>query len=391
MILPHAKQQPEDAFDIVVVGAGVIGLAVARELALHYRGSRSIVVIEGEDGFGRHTSSRNSEVIHAGLYYPADSAKASLCLNGRELLYRYCEDNAVSYSKIGKLVVAQADQLAELEVLERRASANGVTDLEEIPRSRLRQWEPALSAEAALFSPSTGIIDSHAYMQSLLDDAQKAGALFAHSTRVSAGHADEQGFVLTTLIREGAAQHPYSLRARVLINCAGLEANGLAAALLQESRPEAKPPTLQMSKGSYFTYQGKNPFSHLIYPLPDQSNDALGIHATIDLSGGLRFGPDAEACQVLDYSVDPAKRDAFARAIARFFPSLDKNLLVPGYAGIRPKREMRDGGPSDFLIRSEVEAGLPRLINLLAIESPGLTASLAIAKEVGHLVQGVED
>ena len=338
------------------------------------------------------TSSRNSEVIHAGIYYTTESLKAELCLKGRELLYDYCQRFEIPHARIGKLIVAQSGQESTLEALAKKAIENGVNDLTTIDQALLKRIEPALAASSALFSPSTGIVDSHSYMQSLLTNAEQQGVIFSRSTSVESIKPEDKGFRLLTIIDDGRLRQPYALRTKILINCAGLGALNLAAMVFDElehndSRLQWSDvfPEQLFSKGSYFDYTGRNPFTHLIYPLPDSENDALGIHATIDLSGALRFGPDAEWYERIDYSVDPSKAVVFARSVQQYFPTLDSSKLKPGYAGIRTKLKT-EGAPSDFVIRNEDEAGLPHLINLFGIDSPGLTSSLAIAGRVESLL-----
>ena len=382
-----------DQFDIVIVGGGVIGLAVAYQLSRNPAyANKNIVILEREKNFGMQTSSRNSEVIHAGIYYATESLKAELCLKGRELLYDYCLRFEIPHARIGKLIVAQSGQESTLEALEKKAIENGVNNLTTIDHALLKRIEPALAASSALFSPSTGIVDSHSYMQSLLTNAEQQGVIFSRSTSVESIKLEDQGFRLSTIIDDGRLRQLYALRTKILINCAGLGALNLAAMVFDEleiadSRLQwshALPEQL-FSKGSYFDYTGRNPFTHLIYPLPDSEKDALGIHATIDLSGALRFGPDAEWYEHIDYSVDPTKAVVFARSVQQYFPTLDPFKLKPGYAGIRTKLKT-EGTPSDFVIRNEDEAGLPHLINLFGIDSPGLTSSLAIAGRVESLL-----
>ncbi len=382
-----ADKLPLDEFDYVIVGGGIIGLAVARQIAIAKRGNASIVILERETTFGMQTSSRNSEVIHAGIYYPAGSEKAKLCIRGRDLLYQYCEAHNVPYSRIGKLIVAQKSQLTELESVQTRARKNGVDDLELIDRERLHEMEPAVRGEAALFSPSTGIVDSHALMRSLLNDAERANVIFSGNTTLESVHqlADE-GYVLSTRIIEQGQHTNYSMKARFVINCAGLGAQEVAQMFNNEAGETIfAVPKLMMSKGCYFDYSAPNPFQRLIYPLPDTSNDALGVHATCDLAGYLRFGPDAEPCDAIDYLVADDKRDVFAASIKEYFPSLDAGKLMPAYAGIRSKVFSLDGVPSDFVIRREEK--VPRLINLFGIDSPGLTSCLAIAASVETLMR----
>jgi len=382
-----------DQFDIVIVGGGVIGLAVAYQLSRNPAyANKNIVILEREKNFGMQTSSRNSEVIHAGIYYATESLKAELCLKGRELLYDYCQRFEIPHARIGKLIVAQSGQESTLEALAKKAIENGVNDLTTIDQALLKRIEPALAASSALFSPSTGIVDSHSYMQSLLTNAEQQGVIFSRSTSVESIKPEDKGFRLLTIIDDGRLRQPYALRTKILINCAGLGALNLAAMVFDElehndSRLQWSDvfPEQLFSKGSYFDYTGRNPFTHLIYPLPDSENDALGIHATIDLSGALRFGPDAEWYERIDYSVDPSKAVVFARSVQQYFPTLDSSKLKPGYAGIRTKLKT-EGAPSDFVIRNEDEAGLPHLINLFGIDSPGLTSSLAIAGRVESLL-----
>jgi len=382
-----------DQFDIVIVGGGVIGLAVAYQLSRNPAyANKNIVILEREKNFGMQTSSRNSEVIHAGIYYTTESLKAELCLKGRELLYDYCQRFEIPHARIGKLIVAQSGQESTLEALAKKAIENGVNDLTTIDQALLKRIEPALAASSALFSPSTGIVDSHSYMQSLLTNAEQQGVIFSRSTSVESIKPEDKGFRLLTIIDDGRLRQPYALRTKILINCAGLGALNLAAMVFDElehndSRLQWSDvfPEQLFSKGSYFDYTGRNPFTHLIYPLPDSENDALGIHATIDLSGALRFGPDAEWYERIDYSVDPSKAVVFARSVQQYFPTLDSSKLKPGYAGIRTKLKT-EGAPSDFVIRNEDEAGLPHLINLFGIDSPGLTSSLAIAGRVESLL-----
>ncbi|MGA1071254.1 MAG: NAD(P)/FAD-dependent oxidoreductase [Pseudohongiellaceae bacterium] len=382
-----------DQFDIVIVGGGVIGLAVAYQLSRNPAyANKNIVILEREKNFGMQTSSRNSEVIHAGIYYTTESLKAELCLKGRELLYDYCQRFEIPHARIGKLIVAQSGQESTLEALAKKAIENGVNDLTTIDQALLKRIEPALAASSALFSPSTGIVDSHSYMQSLLTNAEQQGVIFSRSTSVESIKPEDKGFRLLTIIDDGRLRQPYALRTKIIINCAGLGALNLAAMVFDElehndSRLQWSDvfPEQLFSKGSYFDYTGRNPFTHLIYPLPDSENDALGIHATIDLSGALRFGPDAEWYERIDYSVDPSKAVVFARSVQQYFPTLDSSKLKPGYAGIRTKLKT-EGAPSDFVIRNEDEAGLPHLINLFGIDSPGLTSSLAIAGRVESLL-----
>ena len=364
--------------DTVVVGAGVVGLAVARALALS---GHSVWIVDKEDSFGRHTSSRNSEVIHAGIYYPEDSLKARLCVRGKELLYGYLAEKSLPYARCGKLIVAcNAKQSTRLDSIAERATTNGVTDLQRLTASELDAIVPELNASTALHSPSTGIVDSHAYMQSLLNDAEMHGATFLPGTEVRLLAASSECFELE-LVGQNAI-----VRCSSLVNAAGL----FATALLEkvESFPKVCLPEPVFAKGSYFSYSGKVPFKQLIYPVPEDGG--LGVHLTLDLGGAARFGPDVEWCSLadsrsldsFDYAVDLSKRDAFASRIREYWPGLDPERLHPDYSGLRPKIRFGEEVYLDFCVQGEQEHGIKGLINLLGIESPGLTASLALAEHV---------
>lgn len=361
--------------DCIVVGGGVIGLAVARSLAL--KGLETILV-DKEKIIGSHTSSRNSEVIHAGIYYPTGSLKALHCVTGRAMLYAYCEARHIPYRRCGKLIVAtQPDQVLQLEELARTARANGVVDLEFVCPSDLLRMEPELKADAALFSPSTGIIDSHAYMTSLAGDFTNAGGIIAFDTHVSMIRCSTQGLAVWIEGSDDAV-----LRSRFLVNCAGLEAPHLASRI--EGLAAQHIPTPYLAKGSYFSLKRRAPFSHLIYPVPEPGG--LGTHLTLDLAGSARFGPDVEWVETIDYTVDPAKAAKFCASIRRFWPALREEDLQPAYAGIRPKISGPGDPPADFLISGPRNHGVPGLVNLFGMESPGLTASLAIAEHVAGLI-----
>ncbi|KAF1068755.1 MAG: L-2-hydroxyglutarate oxidase LhgO [Pseudomonas citronellolis] len=365
-----------DSVDLLIVGAGVLGLACAARLASP---TRSVLVVEQERLIGSHTSSRNSEVIHAGLYYPPGSLKAQLCLEGRERLYAWCKRQHVPYGRVGKLLVAvEDDERPRLEALQANASACGVNDLQALDRAQLATLEPAVRGVAALLSPSTGILDSHAYLQSLLAHAEAGGAQLALETRIDSLHHDGASW-----IAEGVSVgEAFSLRAECVINAAGL----FAQALAEHTAPLTEIPPLHLCQGRYFTYSGRSPFAHLIYPMPEAHTAGLGVHATLDLGGQLRFGPDVRYLAELDYQVDPTLREPFAQAIRRYFPGLDSARLNPGYSGVRPKLSGPGEPATDFLIQSPKEHGLPGLVQLFGIESPGLTASLAIAERVASLL-----
>ncbi|MBV9568758.1 MAG: NAD(P)/FAD-dependent oxidoreductase [Hyphomicrobiales bacterium] len=363
--------------DAVVIGAGVIGLAVARALAL---AGRETIILEKETTIGTGTSSRNSEVIHAGIYYPKDSLKARLCVAGRKALYAYCDDHGVPYRRCGKLIVAIGEQQrGALERVLATARGNGVHDITPISREEARALEPALACSGALLSPSTGIIDSHAYMLALLGDAQAHGAIIAYGSTVAGGRVDGDGLVIDVL-SDGTVM---SLAPRLLVNCAGLEAQAIAGSIAGLSA-ETIPP-LRYAKGNYFQLLGRAPFTRLIYPVPEPGG--LGVHITIDLGGQAKFGPDVEWTERLDYTVDPARATRFYAAIRQYWPGLPDEALVPGYAGIRPKLTANGGEGPDFVIQGKDAHGIAGLINLYGIESPGLTSSLAMGDYVKHLAE----
>lgn len=357
--------------DAVVIGAGVIGLAIAREFALR---GLSAVILEAENTIGTGTSSRNSEVIHAGLYYPEGSLKARLCIEGRDRLYSFCASHGVPHRRTGKLIVATStDEISALHGLLAKGKANGCTDLRMLTREEALALEPALSCLAALYSPSTGIIDSHGYMLALQGDAEENGAAIAFNTPFESATHGEREFV----VRTGGAE-PMELTTSILVNAAGLFASEVAMAIGGPDNTHV-PPT-NYAKGNYFLLSGKAPFSHLIYPAPHAHG--LGVHLTLDLGGQARFGPDVEWIDTIDYRVDPRRGDGFDDAIRRYWPDLPNDALSPGYSGIRPKI-CGPGDPApDFRIDGPEAHGLQGLVNLFGIESPGLTASLAIAREV---------
>ncbi|OIR00913.1 L-2-hydroxyglutarate oxidase LhgO [mine drainage metagenome] len=357
-----------EKIDCVVIGAGVVGLAAARRLA---NAGREVLILEAAERIGTGISARNSEVLHAGLYYPEGSLKARLCLLGRELLHAYCEARAIPHRRCGKLVVA-SDQArcAELEAIAARARRNGVAGVEILSRAQARALEPELQCAAALHSPATGIVDSHALMLSLLGDAQAAGALLAVNSPVTGGTVTADGIVLTI-----GGGEPMELLAGSVINCAGLAAQALARSLC--GLPAETVPPLHYAKGNYYALSGRAPFTRLIYPLPQPGG--LGVHLTLDLAGGARFGPDVEWIETLDYRVDPTRADAFAAEIRRYWPALPEGALNPDYAGIRPKLHGPGQPAQDFAVHGPRRHGVTGLVCLYGIESPGLTASLALA------------
>jgi L-2-hydroxyglutarate oxidase LhgO len=365
-----------DRVECVVVGAGVVGLAVARGLA---RAGREVVVLEAERLIGSHTSSRNSEVIHAGIYYPEGSAKARLCVRGREMLYAYCESRGVPHLRIGKIIVATAPgQEGELSRIAAAAAANGVDDLRPLGAAELRAMEPALAGVAGLLSPSTGIIDSHALMLAYQGELEDAGGVVALSTRFRAARPVRDGGGEGFVVEAESGAELTALACDLLVNAGGLFAGAVAARIEGLEAPCAR--RIFYCKGNYFGLATRVPFSHLIYPVPER--DGLGTHLTLDLAGRGRFGPDTEWIEGLDYSLDARRGDGFYAAIRRYWPELPDGALAPDYTGIRPKLFPAGGPATDFLIEGEAAHGIPGLVNLFGIESPGLTASLAIAEEV---------
>lgn len=357
--------------DAIVIGAGVIGLATARELAM--RGF-SVVIVEDQPEFGSATSSRNSEVIHAGLYYPTGSLKARLCVDGREQLYAFCRSHGISHRRCGKLIVAGNDEeTALLSTLAQKGKANGCDDLELIDGRNARALEPALACRAALHSPSTGIIDSHGYMLALLGEAQDHGVALALNAPFERAQAIRQGFHIHV-----GGKEPLDLTCRLLVNSAGLLAPMVAKRI--EGLPAHAVPQARFAKGSYFSLTGRSPFSRLIYPAPH--THGLGVHLTLDLAGQARFGPDIEWVDEIDYAVDARRMEGFSDAIRCYWPDLPEDSLIPAYSGIRPKISGPDEPAMDFRIDGFETHGLGGLVNLFGIESPGLTASLAIAGEV---------
>ncbi|MFO1350449.1 MAG: NAD(P)/FAD-dependent oxidoreductase [Gammaproteobacteria bacterium] len=362
---------PRETVDCIVIGAGVVGLAVARALA---RAGREVIVLEAADRIGTETSSRNSEVIHAGIYYPKGSLKATLCVAGRQALYAYCDSHGVPYRRCGKFIVATDDsQIETLQGIEQKAKANGVSDLTWLTPEDVRVQEPAVRCVAALNSPSTGIIDSHALMLAYQGDAEKAGAMFAFLSPVVGGEVTDAGIALHV----GGAE-PMGLLASTVVNSAGLYAGNVAHTI--RGLPAATIPLHHYAKGNYYTLSGRSPFKRLIYPVPEAAG--LGVHVTIDLGGQARFGPDVEWIEAINYDVDPRRADVFYAAVRRYWPMLPDGALLPGYAGIRPKLQTPSGPAADFLIQGPAEHGVAGLVNLYGIESPGLTASLAIAERV---------
>ena len=362
--------------ECVVIGAGVVGLAVARALALT---GREVIVVEAADAIGTETSSRNSEVIHAGIYYPRDSLMAGLCVAGNRMLYDFCGAHGVAYARCGKLIVATDEQeVSRLEGIAARASANGALGMRIVSASEAHAMEPELACAGALFSPSTGIVDSHGVMLALQGEAEAHGTMLAFRAPVASGAADK-GRV--TLAVGGAA--PLALDAALVVNAAGLHAPVVAASIA--GMPSQLVPKRYFARGNYFTCHGTARFSRLIYPVPQPGG--LGVHLTIDLAGQMRFGPDVEWIDAIDYTVDPARAASFYAAIRRYWPALQDGALQPAYAGVRPKIVPPAIATQDFVIQTAADHGVTGLINLFGIESPGLTASLALADHVCALAQ----
>lgn len=357
--------------DCIVVGAGVVGLAIARALALS---GREVMVVEAAEGIGTGTSARNSEVIHAGIYYPAGSLKAKLCVQGRHMLYAYCAEKGVAHKKIGKLIVATSqEEIPKLTDILHKARINGVDDMALLTAEQAMALEPALFCTAALLSPSTGIIDSHGLMLAYQGDAENAGAQCVFHTPLESGRVREGGgFEL----QFGGAE-AMSLSCNVLINASGLHAPTLARRI--EGIPAASIPNEYLCKGSYFTLQSRAPFTRLIYPTPHHAG--LGVHLTLDLGGQAKFGPDTEWIDRVDYDIDPSRCDGFYEAVRSYWPGMQDGSLSPGYTGIRPKVSGPHEPAADFMIVGQATHGIPGLVNLFGIESPGLTSSLAIAEE----------
>lgn len=358
--------------DCVVAGAGVVGLAIARALAL---AGREVIVLDAREGIGTQTSSRNSEVIHAGLYYPEGSLKARLCVAGKHALYAYLTERCLDHQRCGKLIVATStNQLPKLDAIMARAAAAFVDDLVLIDRAAIAEMEPELTALAAIWSPSTGIVDSHAFMLSLQGDVENAGGMLAFHAPIAAVRREAGAFVITT----GGPQ-PASISANLFINSAGHGAPELAKQLADY--PRQMLPKQAYAKGNYFALSGKQPFKRLIYPTPEAAG--LGVHATVDLGGRVRFGPDVEwVADDQDLAVDPSRADSFYAAIRSYWPGLADGALTPDYAGIRPKLHGPGEPMPDFRIEGPREHGVEGLVTLFGIESPGLTASLAIGDEV---------
>lgn len=362
--------------EVLIVGAGVVGLAIAAKLSQRYS---NVLLIDKNLSFGEETSSRNSEVIHAGIYYPQNSLKAKLCVRGKQLLYQYCQQRHIPHERVGKLLVAHGEQEeAYLKATLKQAKLNGVDDLVWQNKVQLQASTPALNATAALLSPSTGIIDVHSYMQSLLADTEKNGALFVAQTRFISASMNTDA-IEVQLDSQG---EKIKLQCQYIINCAGLHATKVATEIFD--MPNSKIPQIHYCRGHYFSYQGISPFKQLIYPIPEANG--LGIHASLNIAGQLKFGPDTQYIDSIDYQVPETLKIKFIEAIAKYFPTVDSTKLIPDYAGIRPKLQGVNDDFKDFYIQSSKQHNVQGLINLFGIDSPGLTSSLAIAEYVEHLM-----
>ena len=359
----------------MVIGAGVVGLAIARAMAAR---GREVIVLEAGEAVGIGTSSRNSEVIHAGLYYPRGSLKAELCVRGRAMLYEYCDAHGVPYNRCGKLLVATArNQLPQLAAIQQKALENGVTDLMRISGAEATALEPQLQCVEAMLSPQTGIIDSHQFMLALQGDAERDAANVAFHTPVTQVDARDRCFIVET-----GGEAPLRFQADCVINSAGLFANDIARRI--RGLDARHVPPLYFAKGNYFSVSGRTPFDRLIYPMPNEAG--LGVHLTIDMGEQAKFGPDVEWIQKIDYSVDPHRASGFYAAIRAYWPGLPDDALQPAYAGIRPKLSGPGQPAADFVIQGRAAHGVAGLVNLFGIESPGLTASLAIAEKVAKML-----
>jgi len=368
-----ARESSTFAAEVAVVGAGVVGLAVARALAL---AGRDVFVIDRERFVGFHASSRNSEVVHAGIYYPPGSLKARSCVEGRDALYAYCRERGVPFARLGKVIVAtREEEVPALEAIQARAVASGVHDLCWLGGTDVRALEPEVTAVRGLFSPSTGIVDSHGFMSALREDAEAAGAQVVLNTPVLAGHVG-RGVVLRL-----GGDEPSEVRFRLVVNSAGLWAPELARRI--EGLPVDTIPVQRFAKAHYFVLSGRSPFTHLVYPVPVPGG--LGTHVTLDLSGRARFGPDVEWVDRVDYAFDESRADSFYRSVRQYWPGLPDGALQPGYTGVRSKISGPGEPAADFVIQGPETHGVAGLINLYGIESPGLTAALALSARVAAL------
>ncbi len=366
---------PTDKIEVGIIGAGAVGLSIARELV---KQGREVIVFEAENNFGMHASSRNSEVIHSGIYYEPGSLKASLCVAGRQRLYSYCEEKEIPFNKLGKLIVAQnEEEIASLRQLKMQGEQNGIGDLTILDHKQLKELEPAVEGVSALLSPSTGIFDSHEYMKWLTRDINKHNSWIQVSSPVLKGEVHDNGIALSI-----GGENPMDIFCDVVVNSAGFYSQDVASRI--DGIPPESIPDLYLSKGHYFTLKGNTSFSHLIYPLPEPGG--LGIHLTLDMDNRVRFGPDVSRIDEIDYSFDETRAPAFYDRIRTYYPALVDGQLQEGYTGIRSKLAGRGSPSQDFIIQGKNDHGIDGLVNLYGIESPGLTASLAIAEHVKILL-----
>ena len=366
-----------DAFDITIIGAGVVGLAIAEEIST---ASRHVLLVEKNVTYGQETSSRNSEVIHAGIYYPAGFLKSILCVQGNRLLYKICEKRNIRHKRLGKLIIAtNDDECKALEKIKEHAEENGIDDLTFLGKRQIQTLEPEVRVKAALFSPSTGIIDTYSLMRSLYIGAENNGVIVAFRSEVTAIHFD--GNVYNVEINRGE----YYFQTKALINSAGLYADRIAA--FTGIDIDRKGYRLKYCRGNYFSVSPSPKINHLVYPVPTENNENLGIHATVDLGGRVRFGPDSQYVNALEYHVDESRKTFFYQSIRRYLPMIRMKSLIPEMSGIRPKLQGPGDPYRDFIIKDERDAGFPGLINLIGIESPGLTSWIPIARYVSSLVQ----
>lgn len=366
-----------DTFNITIIGAGVIGLAIAEELSAHYE---RVLLVEKNTGFGQETSSRNSEVIHAGIYYPHGFLKALFCTEGNRLLYELCRKRDIPHKRVGKLIVATNDEECEkLASIKKHAEGNGVSDLMLLGKKQIQSIEPEISAKEAIYSPSTGIIDSHSLMRSFYVNAKANGTIVAFQSEVTAIHNENGSYKLETNRGE------YEFRTRALVNCAGLYSDGIAAmAGMSIDRMGYR---LKYCKGNYFFASPAPKLNHLVYPVPPENTVSLGVHATLDLGNRVKFGPDSQYIDEIEYSLDEGRKPSFYLSIKKYLPGIKEEALYPDMCGIRPKLQGPGESYRDFVIQDEKDLGYPGLINLIGIESPGLTSSISIAQYVSRFVK----
>jgi L-2-hydroxyglutarate oxidase LhgO len=365
--------------DIIIIGAGAVGLSIATELS---RAHKDIVVAERNPSFGQETSSRNSEVIHAGIYYPKDSLKSKTCLEGRRLLYEFCARNDIPHKRIGKLIIAiDKNEVEPLEKLFLRGQENGVDDLTLISKAEVKRMEPDVNSQGAIYSPSTGIFDTHSFMKSLASSFEKNGGQIAYNTEVAGITKTDSGYEVTVT---DSQKDSFIFNSRIVINCAGLDSDKISA-LVGLKKAEYK---LKYCKGDYFRLSRPKEANirHLIYPVPKEDRGGLGIHLTLDLTGSIRLGPDDEYVEEIDYKIDPSKAKLFCESVKTFLPFVELSRICPDTSGVRPKLQGKGEDFRDFIIRHEDESGFPGFINLIGIESPGLTASLSIARMAADIL-----